>query len=202
MSAKIRHVLAGWLTEWIVRFLVKTKISPNTLTLIGLALNIAVAWVLAKGYFLAGGLLSLFSGWFDLLDGALARSSKRTTRFGALLDSTLDRFSEAVLFLGLLIFYSGQNKPLEVLLIYATIVGSIMVSYVRARAEGLGLKSEVGIFTRSERVILLALGLILAQFWPKSLQAVLWILAVGTNLTALQRLLHGWKQTRADKPRN
>ncbi|MCL0103091.1 CDP-alcohol phosphatidyltransferase family protein [Dehalococcoidia bacterium] len=177
----------------------RTGISPNALTITGFLLNALVAGVLAGGYLFLGGFLVLFAGWFDMLDGALARISGKSTRFGTLLDSTVDRFSEAVVFLGLLVFYLAQGATLEILLIYFTIVGSIMVSYVRARAEGLGLRSEVGLFARPERVILLALGLLPSRISPVALLVVLWILAVGTMITVLHRLIHTWRQMKDDR---
>ncbi|MCL0079812.1 CDP-alcohol phosphatidyltransferase family protein [Dehalococcoidia bacterium] len=199
MISKLRPGLGRLLTEPIVRLIARTGISPNALTITGFLLNALVAGVLAGGYLFLGGFLVLFAGWFDMLDGALARISGKSTRFGTLLDSTVDRFSEAVVFLGLLVFYLAQGATLEILLIYFTIVGSIMVSYVKARAEGLGLRSEVGLFARPERVILLALGLLLSRISPVALLVVLWILAVGTMLTVLHRLIHAWRQMKDDR---
>ncbi|MCL0065078.1 CDP-alcohol phosphatidyltransferase family protein [Dehalococcoidia bacterium] len=199
MISKLRPGLGRLLTEPIVRLIARTGISPNALTITGFLLNALVAGVLAGGYLFLGGFLVLFAGWFDMLDGALARISGKSTRFGTLLDSTVDRFSEAVVFLGLLVFYLAQGATLEILLIYFTIVGSIMVSYVRARAEGLGLRSEVGLFTRPERVILLALGLLPSRISPVALLVVLWILAVGTMITVLHRLIHTWRQMKEDR---
>ena len=195
MLTNIRHTLARYLTEPAVRILAKTRLSPNALTILGFALSVAIAWILALGHLFLGGFLVLFSGWFDLIDGALARATGRTTRFGALLDSALDRLGEAALLFGLLFYYLRQDAFQESLLLFAVLVGSVMVSYVRARAEGLGLESQVGLFTRPERVVLLALGLILSPLEP-ALLIVLWLLAVGTNLTALQRLFHAWRRTK------
>jgi CDP-diacylglycerol--glycerol-3-phosphate 3-phosphatidyltransferase len=154
-----------------------------------------VAWVLSQGHFFLGGFLVLLSGAFDLLDGALARASGRVTKFGALLDSTFDRFSEAALLIGLIAHYAAINSYSEILLIAAAIVGSMTTSYVRARAEGLGIKCEVGIFTRPERVILLAIGLIINQ-----MLVILWILAILSNLIAWQRLIYVWQQTHGGDP--
>ncbi|MCL0034711.1 CDP-alcohol phosphatidyltransferase family protein [Dehalococcoidia bacterium] len=199
MISKLRPTFGRFLSAPIARCLARTGISPNALTITGFLLNALVAGVLAGGYLFLGGFLVLFAGWFDMLDGALARISGKSTRFGTLLDSTVDRFSEAVVFLGLLVFYLAQGATLEILLIYFTIVGSIMVSYVRARAEGLGLRSEVGLFTRPERVILLALGLLPSRISPVALLVVLWILAVGTMITVLHRLIHAWRQMKDDR---
>ena len=194
MISKLHPAFGRFLCEPIVRLISRTGISPNALTITGFLLNAIVAGMLACGHLFLGGFLVLFSGWFDMLDGALARISGKSTSFGTLLDSTVDRLSEAVLLLGLLIFYLAQGATLEILLVYFTIVGSIMVSYVRARAEGLGMRLEVGLFARPERVVLLALGLILSRISPAALPTVLWILAVGTTLTVLHRLIFAWRQ--------
>lgn len=177
MISRLRPTVGRILTEPIVRLTVKIGLTPNSLTLIGFLLNAITAWVLATGHLFAGGFLVLFSGWFDMLDGALAKMTGKTTRFGAFLDSTIDRLSEAVLFLGLIIFYIGQNGTTEIVLIYIAIVGSLMVSYTRARAEALGFAGEIGLLARPERVVLLALGLILSQVSMVALVVVLWILA-------------------------
>ncbi|MEE8373641.1 MAG: CDP-alcohol phosphatidyltransferase family protein [Dehalococcoidia bacterium] len=161
------------------------------MTVLGLLLTIGVAWILSRGDFLLGGFLVLLSGAFDLLDGGLARATGRTTRFGALLDSTFDRFSEAALFLGLMSYYANQGSYQEIMLIGAAMAGSMTTSYVRARAEGLGLTCEVGLFTRPERVIVLAIGLISNQ-----MLVVLWVIAVLSNLIAWQRVFHVLKQVR------
>ena len=187
--AKARHSLALRVNRFPAKLLAKMGLSPNVLTALGLMLALVVAWILSTGHFFLGGFLVLLSGAFDLLDGAVARASGRSTRFGALLDSTFDRFSEAALFLGLLAYYANQGSYQELVLVGAALVGSMMTSYVRARAEGLGLTCEVGIFTRPERVIVLAIGLILNQ-----MLVVLWIIAVLANLIAWQRLFHVWRQ--------
>lgn len=194
MLNKTRRSLAHRVEGIPVRLLAKTGLSPNHLTALGLVLALAVAWVLSTGRHFLGGFLVLLSGAFDLLDGALARASGRSTRFGALLDSSFDRFSEAALFLGLLAYYAGRGSYQEVVLVGAALAGSMMTSYVRARSEGLGLKCEVGIFTRPERVVLLAIGLIFNQ-----MLIVLWILAVLANVVACQRILYVWQQTRGSK---
>lgn len=153
-----------------------------------------VAWVLATGHFFLGGFLVLVAGAFDMLDGAVARLSGTTTKFGGLLDSTFDRFSEAAMLLGLMAYYADKGSFQEIILLGAALVGSMMTSYVRARAEGLGLKCEVGIFTRPERVILLAIGLIFNQ-----MLVILWIIAVLSNAVAWQRLLYVRQQTRKER---
>ncbi|RLC69437.1 MAG: CDP-alcohol phosphatidyltransferase family protein, partial [Chloroflexi bacterium] len=141
-----------------------------------------------------GGLLVVIASSLDFIDGALARVTGRSTKFGALLDSSLDRYSEAVLLFGLLWFYAQQEATMQMLLIFATIVGSLLVSYVRARAEGLGLDAEVGIMRRTMRILTLALGLLINQ-----VTIILWILAILTNLTALHRLIHVWRCSKKEQ---
>jgi CDP-diacylglycerol--glycerol-3-phosphate 3-phosphatidyltransferase len=185
----IRRNLAYRITNPIVGILSKSGITPNALTFINLALNIAAAYVIATGHFLLGGVLVLVSGLFDLLDGALARFTKQTTKFGAILDSTVDRISEAAILCGLLIWYLAHGGSLEIVLIFAVLIGSFLVSYVRARAEGLGWQCQVGLFTRAERVIVLAIGLLINQIF-----IALCVLVVFVFITILQRLVYLWKQ--------
>jgi CDP-diacylglycerol--glycerol-3-phosphate 3-phosphatidyltransferase len=180
--------------EPMARFISATGVSPNVITVIGFLLMVGVAAVLAWGHLLLGGILITAVALFDAVDGTLARMMGRTSRFGAFLDSTLDRFSEAVIFLGLFIYFSGQDQKLELLLIYATVVGSLMVSYARARAEGIGVPLKEGLFTRLERVFLLVVGLLFNQ-----LTFVLWVLAIFSNLTAVQRMYLVWRITGGEK---
>jgi phosphatidylinositol alpha-mannosyltransferase len=174
------------------RLLGRSGITPNMLTVIGLFLTLFVTAVLATGHLVLGGVLVLLTSAFDMLDGALARATKRSSEFGAFLDSTIDRFSEALLLLGLLLYY--RNVPdahFETVFIYLATVGSLLVSYTRARAEALGIECKVGVLARPERIILLSLGLILG--W---LPFTLAILALFTNFTVIQRIYHVWAQTR------
>jgi len=192
MLSQIRHIAGHHFSDPVARIIAKTRLTPNVLTIAGFLINIGVAALLAWGHLFIGGFLVLLSGVFDLLDGALARVTGQSTKFGAILDSTFDRFSEAIVLFGLLFFYTHPPLTREILLIFTAMVGSVLVSYVRARAEGLGLRCEVGLFTRPERIILLAVGLIFSQ----TLTYILWILAAGTNLAVLWRLLYLWRQTR------
>jgi len=177
--------------EPIGRALARTGMTPNALTVVGCILNFGVGAILALGYQWQGGILVLVVGAFDTLDGALARASGRATTFGAFLDSTLDRYSEAAIFFGILADAVRRGDIQVVLLTYAAAIGSLMVSYARARAEGLGLRGDVGWLQRPERVVILGLGLILGLVVP-----ALWILAILTNLTTLQRILHVRNLTR------
>jgi CDP-diacylglycerol--glycerol-3-phosphate 3-phosphatidyltransferase len=190
MFSDIARKYSRILLEPIARFISQTGLSPNVITIIGFVLMIGVAIVLAQGYFFLGGWLIIAAVLFDAVDGTLARMMGRTSRFGAFLDSTLDRFSEAVIFLGIFIHLSGENEKVALILIYATVVGSLMVSYARARAEGIGIPLKEGLFTRFERILLLVIGLISNQ-----LTLILWLLAIFSNLTAVQRMYLVWRIT-------
>jgi CDP-diacylglycerol--glycerol-3-phosphate 3-phosphatidyltransferase len=190
MFSDIARKYSRILLEPIARFISQTGLSPNVITIIGFVLMIGVAIVLAQGYFFLGCWLIIAAVLFDAVDGTLARMMGRTSRFGAFLDSTLDRFSEAVIFLGIFIHLSGENEKVALILIYATVVGSLMVSYARARAEGIGIPLKDGLFTRFERILLLVIGLISNQ-----LTLILWLLAIFSNLTAVQRMYLVWRIT-------
>ncbi|BAM01938.1 MULTISPECIES: CDP-alcohol phosphatidyltransferase family protein [Caldilinea] len=177
----------------IARALEGTGVSPNVLTLIGFGLTGIVAIILATGNLFLGGLLLIVAALFDTLDGALARNTDQVTVFGAFLDSTLDRYSEAVTLLGLMIFYSGRpDGAIYTLLLAFTLAGSLMVSYTRARAEAVGIECKEGLFQRTERIAVLIVGLLTGWMMP-----VLWILAVFTNLTALQRIFDVYAKSRS-----
>jgi CDP-diacylglycerol--glycerol-3-phosphate 3-phosphatidyltransferase len=188
--AETRHKLAERFTTPTARILSKTGVTPNMLTVTGFLVSIAAAVLIAKEYFLAGGLVILLAGAFDLLDGPLARATGKTTRFGAFLDSTLDRLSEAAVIGGILAYYAYHEGTWESLLAYATFVGSVMVSYLRARAEGLGVKCEVGIFTRAERVVVMSIGLIVGQWIDLAIPIMLGIITALAFVTVIQRLIH------------
>ncbi len=178
LREKTRKVVAR-----IAEFIGATGISPNALTLLGFLMTLPVAFSLASGKWQLGGVLLILAGLFDVVDGAVARAMGRVSRFGAFLDSTLDRFGEAAVYLGLAVHYLKSSDLTGSLLCYLTLVGSFMVSYTRARAEGIGVECREGFFTRFERIAVLALGL----FIGKPLWA-LWVLAPFSNLTALQRI--------------
>lgn len=175
------------LVPWIER----TGITPNGLTLLGFVLTVVAAYLLATGIFVWGAVVLTVGSIFDMMDGHLARATGQTSVFGAFLDSSLDRYSESVILIGLTYYFAGQGRPTEVVLLSATLVGSLMVSYTRARAEGLGIECKVGMFQRPERVVLLVVGLLFGWIVP-----VLWILAVFTNITALQRIYEVYQQTK------
>jgi len=193
--SEVRKALAYRLTEPIARFLSKTPIGPGAITWSGFSLSIGGAVLIVTEHFLAAGFIVLIAGFFDMLDGTLARHNNQVSPFGAALDSTLDRLSEAALLVGILAFYAREQSITGILLVGAALTGSLLVSYIRARAEALGLKCQVGLFTRPERVIVLALGLLLNQI-DNALIIALAIIAVFSFFTAGHRLVHTWKQTR------
>lgn len=166
-------------------------LTPNLVTLLAFLLNGFVAVVLATGQQTLAGALLLPVAALDMLDGAVARATQRATRFGAFLDSTIDRYVEAIIFLALLVVYAPRGDALTNVAIFLAAVGSLMVSYTRARAEGLGLRCEVGLLPRPERIIILALGLMSGLTVP-----ALWLLSLLTNFTAAQRIWHVWRVTK------
>lgn len=193
------------LVEQVMRPLARTGITPNMLTLIGLLLTIFTAGVIAFNHLRIGGVLVLCAGVFDMFDGAMARVTQKSSRFGAFFDSTLDRYAEGILLLGIIIYAqlylpsqriigSITTVQLVIWLTYAAALSSLMISYARARAEGLGLECKMGLLARPERVILLAAGLLIGG-QPGLLWTML-VLAVLTTFTAIQRIFHIWWITR------
>ena len=192
-----RKATANHLTQPIVRFLTRTPITPNALTWLGFFLTAGAAALIITGHLFAAGFVVLVAGFFDMLDGALARYTNQTTRFGSVLDSVLDRFSDAVVLIGILVLSADEQYFIQVVLAAVALFGSFVVSYVRARAEALGLECQVGLFTRPERVIVLALGLLLSQF-DYALVVALTIIAVFSFITVGQRLRHVRRQTKSE----
>jgi CDP-diacylglycerol--glycerol-3-phosphate 3-phosphatidyltransferase len=168
----------------IVRLLARIGVTPDMLSFAALAGNIGAAALIATGSLAAGGIVMLVFSALDFLDGALARSTGRASKAGAMLDSVFDRFSEAVVLFGLLLYQLGEGNNEESALVFAVLAGSLLVSYVRARAEGLGVALTSGWLRRAERVVLLGVALITGVL----VRPVLWALAVLTVLTAIQRL--------------
>jgi len=198
---EIRKTLARYAAEPLVRLLAATHISPNTLTWLGFLLTLGAAALIATGHLLAAGIVVLVAGSFDILDGALARHTNRITRFGGILDSTLDRLSDAVLLFGVLgLFLLAQEQPAlftfipkewSIVLVFIALASSQFVSYIRARAEAAGLECQVGLFTRAERVVVLVLGLLTSQ-----VSIALAIIAALSLVTFIQRSVYLWQQTR------
>lgn len=190
-----RKVIANNITQPIVRLLSRTPLTPNAITWIGFGITVIAGALALTEHLIAAGIVVLVAGFFDMLDGALARITERVTRFGAILDSTLDRLSEAVLLLGLLAVFVRAGQFAESMLVGFALLGSLMVSYTRARMEGLGIECKAGLFTRPERVIVMVLGLLLSGFD----YALLIALAVITFLswfTVIERMVYAWRHTR------
>ncbi|WP_265581354.1 CDP-alcohol phosphatidyltransferase family protein [Methanofollis aquaemaris] len=167
----------------------RSGVTPNVLTVAGFLVIAVAAVLIVSGRLVAAGVVLGFGGLFDALDGAVARVNGQASRFGAFFDSVLDRYAEAFLFGGLFLYFAGDRTAQA--LTFAALVGSLMVSYTRARAEGLGAECRVGLFTRLERVLVLIAGLLTGFLVP-----ALWVLAVLTNFTAVQRMWHVWQVTR------
>lgn len=195
-----RQLLSCYLTQPLAKLLARIPfITPNSITCAGFLVTLGAAGLIATRHLFAAGWVVLLAGFLDILDGALARHTGQVTRFGAILDSTLDRLSEAALLLGILIFSLREQLVLEIVLVCLALIGSMMVSYIRARAEGLGIECQVGLFTRAERVIVLALGLLLSQL-DYALTVALLIITLFSFTTASQRFLHVWQQTKKTSP--
>ncbi len=188
-----RAAIARWFEEPISAALVAIGFNANAATIAGFLLAVLAAGFAAIGEFLIAGLISIPAALFDMIDGAIARRTGKVSDKGALLDSTFDRLSEAALLLGLLIHYSSTDafRQDAIILAFVAFVGSIMVSYIRARAEGLGYKGTSGFLTRPERVVIMTVALIIGQpIWG------LWILAVGTPLSAFYRFWAEWRNAK------
>ncbi len=189
----IRKTLAKYISEPIVSLIAKTPLTPNIITFIGFIITIGAGVLVVTEHFLAAGILVLVAGLFDMLDGALARMTNKTTRFGAILDSTLDRISEAILLIALLAVFARSGLVTESILSGVALVGSLLVSYIRARMEGLGVECKAGLFTRPERVIILALGLMLSQF-ANALLIMLAVLTFFSWFTVIERMVYAWRK--------
>jgi CDP-diacylglycerol---glycerol-3-phosphate 3-phosphatidyltransferase len=195
----------AWVRRWAERAVGvfrDSPITPNMLTLFGLVITGVGALLVAMGQLLVGGVVLAFAGLFDIFDGALARAAGKVYRYGAFLDSTVDRYSEGVVYLGILIYFLDQHDGLRPIIVLVALAGSYLVSYVRARAQSLGFKCDVGVLARPERVVIIVAGLLLESFHikigPSPLTVALVILAVGTNFTAVQRVWVVWQQNRAE----
>lgn len=192
----------AWVRRQAERFMARLAalpVTPNQITVVGTSIAFLAAVLVGVGQLLPAGVVLAFGGTFDILDGALARSTRRSYPYGAFLDSTLDRYSEGAIYLGLAVYFAstpGRYQKWLILATVAALAGSFLVSYVRARAQSLGFTCDTGLFQRPERVVLTVAGLLLGGIW---LDGVVVILAVLTNLTALQRIREVWLQGRAQR---
>jgi phosphatidylglycerophosphate synthase len=184
----LRSVFTRLLADPVARLLARLGIDPNHVTVLGVILNIGVACLVVRGQLLVASAMLVFAGTFDLLDGALARIKGGGTSFGAILDSVCDRLSEALVFFGVLALALERGDNILAVLTFSGFAGSVLVSYIRARSEGLGVAGDVGLATRPERIVILAAGFVFDQ-----LAITMAIIVALTFVTVLQRMLHAWK---------
>lgn len=204
--------------EKILRLFLRFNLNPNFLTTVALFISIFAGYFFAIGKFIAGGILTLLSGIFDTIDGKIARMMNRVTKFGALYDSTLDRYAEVIVFFGIGVYLIKYGFYITSVAAVFAIGGSMMVSYIRARAEGLGFECNIGWMRRAERIVLLGFSSIfyflhdyfvkffdalfeyfdfdLPAYPPMPLSIAIYIMAVLTNITAFQRLHYVWKKSK------
>lgn len=176
--------------ERIVRSLVRRGVRPNVLTSIGLLINLVAAYLFAIGYFRWAGAVIILAAIFDLTDGPVARITHQVTPFGGFLDSVLDRYSDLLLLTGLLVYYSRGSRFWYVVLVAACMIGAIMTSYTRARAENVIPSCKVGFLERPERIVLFIIGALADRMAP-----VLWVIVVFSNLTVFHRVVHTYRET-------
>jgi CDP-diacylglycerol--glycerol-3-phosphate 3-phosphatidyltransferase len=179
----------GAIIDRIVRWLALSRIHPNVLTFIGLVINIGAAWLFAIGYFRWAGVVVICAGLFDMVDGRVARATSQVTRFGGFFDSVIDRYSDLGLYMGLLVYYASINRFFYIVLTAIVMTGSVMVSYTRARAENTIPKCKVGFLERPERIVLIILGALTGR-----MAAVLWVIAVLSNLTVIHRMIYTFQE--------
>jgi CDP-diacylglycerol--glycerol-3-phosphate 3-phosphatidyltransferase len=177
--------------EPVARALLRARIRPNQLTILGLSVSALSALAFGSDYQRWGGVLLALAGACDILDGALARASGQVSPFGAFLDSVLDRYSDLLVLAGLIVLFGRLGRGADVVVTLAALIGTVMVSYTRARAESIGVECKVGLMERGERLLVLIAGALAGLMVP-----AIWIVAVGANATAVHRIFHTWRATR------
>ena len=182
LGTKIRYGIA--------KFFSFLKVNPSVLTFIGLVINIYAAFLFASGRIRVAGIIVLIAGIFDMVDGTLARISGMVSRFGSFFDSVIDRYSDFILFSGIIVLYARVGRIDNLILTSFALMGAMITSYAKARAENLIESCKVGFMERPERIVILILGAV-----SNHLLVALWILAVGTNITAFHRIYHTWRET-------
>lgn len=190
ISEKLGHRLDNSLAQ-IARILFGKNVNPHMLTLTGLVINMGAGYCLSSGHWITAGVLILAAGLFDLFDGAVARSCNKVSAFGGFLDSVIDRYSDIFLLIGIIWYYGNRQELGNVLLACIVLMGSMLIPYSRARAEVFLERCNVGLMERAERTILLAAGSIFSL-----MTLVLWILAVLSHITVLQRIHYAWRKLR------
>jgi len=174
----------------IIPLLAKSKISPNTLTIIGFIFSLITMVLISQGYLLISGILIIFSSIFDLLDGALARYSNNTTNFGKFFDAVIDRLSEIAIYVGLFIYFNNDSNSL--LIIFLSAISNQMVSYIKSKYESIGIEGDVGIFTRPERIVTLSLALIIGSFYLYVFYIFMYISILLALISIMQRIFYGF----------
>ena len=183
-------------------FFKSLNMNPNTLTTIGTIFNIVGAIFFALSYLRVGGMFIVFGAVCDTIDGRIAKHGNKKTKFGALYDSVMDRYSEIIMFFGIAVHFVRQDSYWTSVAIFAAVGGSVMVSYVRARAEGLGLECKVGMMQRTERITYISVGAIIGDLpyvHEIFLMAAIWIIAILANYTAIQRMFYLYKATAGER---
>jgi CDP-diacylglycerol--glycerol-3-phosphate 3-phosphatidyltransferase len=193
LSDKLEHRLDSYLYPLFKKIFGDLG-NPNLLTLLGFFSTLVASWLILKGFWLSAGLAIILSGLFDLLDGVIARNLGKVTIFGSFFDSVMDRYSDLLLLLALSIHYLREGNSGLVILTSVVAIGTALIPYVRAKAEALRISCHIGLMERAERIILLSLGALLNWMEP-----VLWILAILTHFTVLQRIYYVWKKLRANE---
>src|SRR6202163_4528296 len=183
-----------WLLDKIVDAIAATGVNPNVLTAFGMVVNLWAAVLFATGMFRSAAAVIFLAGFLDMLDGQVARREKRVTAFGAFFDSTLDRYSDMALYMGLLVYYAVNARASYVVLAAVATAGSVMVSYSRARAESLIPTCKVGFMERPERMVLLMLGGFFGRMAP-----ALWVISVVATLTVIHRIVYTWQESKAGR---
>jgi CDP-diacylglycerol--glycerol-3-phosphate 3-phosphatidyltransferase len=189
ISAILGHELDRPLS-WLIKNTVLERVHPTALTLMGLLVNLVAAAAIVAGYWKSAALLILVAGFFDMLDGATARTLRKTSHFGGFIDSVIDRYSDMSLLIALIIFYALQGKIFMVSLCSIASLGTVLIPYTRAKAEALIPECKVGLMERAERILLLAAG----TFF-NSMEIIMWLMALFTHLTVFHRIYYTWKET-------
>ncbi len=200
MEAWARKNLAP-LLDPLINAVARTGISPNALTFIGFFINVVAGALIALGQPFWGGIVMAVIGMpFDAIDGGVARRLGRQSKFGAFFDSTLDRMADGAILAGVAYYFAARADALMVVVAFVAMIGSFMVSYTRARAEGLGLECKIGLFSRFGRFLLLTAGLLLYPLFPQSLVVMTWLMAALTLYTTGERIMHVYHLTEGSKP--
>jgi len=174
----------------LIPLLVKSKISPNTLTIIGFIFSIITLILISQGYLIISGILIIFSSIFDLLDGALARYTNNTTNFGKFIDAVIDRLSEIAIYGGLFIYFINDSNSL--LIIFLSAISNQLVSYIKTKYESIGIEGDIGIFTRPERIVTLSLALIIGSFYLYIFYLFMYISILLALITIMQRIFYAY----------